>query len=177
MSFPKLSEARKNKQPKQPKESLYEQLLRQLTELRATILKEENRVGTANTSTLFNDEALEICATTLPKSLLEFQKIEGIGKTRADKWGSRFINLIMDHIEKHPELNEQPKLVTPSKPSPSISDSSNTDSGQKRKIQAAPFQPSKKAAPMPASSNNNNTTTTQGGQPNLKKFAYKSKSS
>jgi len=153
--------------------SLEETLLNQLKELRATITKEEIRVGSDTAHygrSIIDDEPLEEVALKLPVTVLEFQSIEGIGKTRADKWGTRFINLVLDHIEKHPEV--KPKAVnmpTINNKTIGLEMSSGSES-TKRKIQAVPFQSSKKLAMAPTSQTSSQHKSSN--QLDLQKFAY-----
>jgi RecQ family ATP-dependent DNA helicase len=156
-------------QQQQQQESLEEQLLKRLQELAAKILSERARIGSnTDTSILISLEALEIVAKEMPRNEADFTKIEGIGLKRAEKFGDRFISTILEFVEEHPEIDEKLKAAakpaTPIFNKSTISDS-NTDSSQKRKIQAAPYQPAnKKVATMPASSNNNtsNNNNTSG---------------
>lgn len=55
------------------------------------------------------DRAIRLVSKLLPKTIKEFADVESVGKTRAEKYGARFVNCVLDFLELHPNL--QPKEV------------------------------------------------------------------
>lgn len=168
--------------------SLEQILFKQLSELRATIFKEEQRINSTSSSsaerTILTDEVLHKIAKLLPRTQSEIQNIEGVGKKRANKWGSRFLNCVLDHVEKYPELNVTSNNMdvekSPTSGATVVDISADLSSEpKKRKLQAAPFETTKKAAmqanasdstPIPAPVANQGANRSPA---NLQKFAYK----
>uniref|UniRef100_A0A6B2KXX8 ATP-dependent DNA helicase n=1 Tax=Arcella intermedia TaxID=1963864 RepID=A0A6B2KXX8_9EUKA len=87
-------------------EQLRKQLVDELFDLRDTIFQEGKRFGFAveNPSVIVADTSIRAMAKILPQSATEFSKIDGVGKTRADKYGPRFLSKIFDFIKKNPSL-------------------------------------------------------------------------
>jgi len=44
-------------------------------------------------------------AKVLPKNVSELTAIDGVGVTRSDKYGTRFLRKIVEFCNAHPELN------------------------------------------------------------------------
>lgn len=83
------------------------QLERELKELRDQIAKEDKVSGVHKPDAnkwLITDRALKFVSKKLPKTLAEFASVEGIGKIRAEKYGARFVFMVIQFCEKHPEL-------------------------------------------------------------------------
>jgi len=86
-----------------------------LLDLRDSIYQEDKKFGGVsgdNASVILQDSSIRAMAKILPKNVNDFAEIDGIGKTRADKYGPRFLRYISEFCEKHPTLT--PKLVVPS---------------------------------------------------------------
>eukprot|EP01127_Copromyxa_protea_P008025 TRINITY_DN1828_c0_g1_i1.p1 TRINITY_DN1828_c0_g1~~TRINITY_DN1828_c0_g1_i1.p1 ORF type:complete len:1055 (-),score=202.32 TRINITY_DN1828_c0_g1_i1:52-3216(-) len=102
-------------------QALRAELIGQLRALRETIVKEENRASASSHDGrwIIADKPLLEAVKKLPKNITEFQDIDGVGKTRAEKYGARFLNAIFDFCERHPEFaasaeptKEQKKTTT-----------------------------------------------------------------
>lgn len=92
------------------KESLRNQKIRELkdklNELRMTIYKEESRAaaGSGSLDSVFPTNSLGLIAKQMPTTAADLANIEGIGKKRAEKYGSRIVNVVLDFCELYPEL-------------------------------------------------------------------------
>lgn len=97
-----------------PQKELRSKLLTKLKKLRGAIQTEESYSkqasgpsGTASNiiSTLFQDKLLQQIAYRLPRTLSEFQDVNGVGRVKAEKYGARFVHAIGKFCEAHPELD------------------------------------------------------------------------
>jgi len=77
--------------------------------LRESIYNDEMRasgkaVASGSYETIFSTKALDLIAKHLPETVDEVAQIEGIGKKRAAKYGTRLVIAVLDFCEKYPDL-------------------------------------------------------------------------
>lgn len=89
-----------------PQKSVRSKLLTKLKKLKNDIHSEENFAtsGASTVSTLFQDKVLQQLTYKLPRTVLEFSTVNGVGEKRAEKYGARFLLTIGKFCEAHPEL-------------------------------------------------------------------------
>ena len=73
-----------------------EELFQQLKALRAKIAK----VQSVPAFVIFTDAALRDMCIKLPQNLKSFLEVNGVGQTKANRYGERFIKLIQDYCQK-----------------------------------------------------------------------------
>lgn len=78
-------------------------LFEKLRQLRRKIAVEENVAAYI----VFSDAALKDMEALLPKNEFEFLQVSGVGQTKNEKYGQRFLEVIKEHLE-----NEKPKVTT-----------------------------------------------------------------
>jgi hypothetical protein len=91
-------------------EQLRNRLIGELFDLRDSIFQEDKQFGVAgthgdNSAVILADTSIRQMAKVLPKNVSDLSAIDGVGKTRADKYGPRFLRHIVAYCQEHPELN------------------------------------------------------------------------
>ena len=74
-----------------------EKLLTQLKELRKKVAKEKNLPPFV----IFLESSLEDMATMFPTNISELEKISGVSKGKASRYGKPFIDMIASYVEEH----------------------------------------------------------------------------
>ena len=81
---------------KKAKSKTTSELFEKLRELRLIIAKEENMPAYI----IFSDASLKDMETKRPKNDGDFKQVLGVGKVKLEKYGSRFMKIILNHEEK-----------------------------------------------------------------------------
>lgn len=77
-------------------------LFAELRKLRAGIAMREKVPAYA----VFSDASIEDMCEKLPTTEYEFLQINGVGKTKLEKYGKQFLNIIKNYMASHPELKK-----------------------------------------------------------------------
>ncbi len=87
-------------------------LFDKLRELRLEIAREESMPPYI----IFNDKSLIDMAVKIPTSRVEMLNVSGVGASKNNKYGDRFLALIADFIEEHPELRKGKAVAAADEP-------------------------------------------------------------
>jgi bloom syndrome protein len=114
--------------PVDPQAKLREKLVNEMKQLRTQIGKEEsyNASGATQITSLFPDNVLLQIAYEMPRGLHQFTSVNGVGEKRSEKYGGRFVFVIEQFVESHPELKPLPGANANTIPAASSTATSST---------------------------------------------------
>ncbi len=103
---------RQEKNHHAPSEPMFEML----REVRKALADSTN----APAFTIFSDASLRDMMLVRPRTEEEFLSVSGVGQTKLERYGKRFLDAIADYLAKHPEENKaRPRRVSETKVKPS----------------------------------------------------------